>query len=137
MTLSGGCYCGAVRYEGEGPIRLRGQCYCRECQFMSGGAENLFLVLPSAGFRVTRGEPATFRRPDLPQGVTRSFCGVCGCQLFTRTQDPSIVVVKVGTLDDPRVFEAPELVCWTGEKQPFHHLPPGVDASAGRPVRKG
>ena len=31
-TFTGGCYCGEVRYQGEGPPLMRGLCYCLTCQ---------------------------------------------------------------------------------------------------------
>ena len=37
MAITGRCYCGAVRYEADGPPAFKGQCHCRECQYISGG----------------------------------------------------------------------------------------------------
>jgi hypothetical protein len=31
-----------VRYVAEGKPRLKAQCHCRECQYISGGALNIF-----------------------------------------------------------------------------------------------
>jgi hypothetical protein len=44
MTFEGGCYCGQVRYAAEGKPRLKAQCHCRECQYISGGAPNMFTL---------------------------------------------------------------------------------------------
>jgi len=38
------------------------------------------------------------------------------------------VLIKIGTLDDPSVFEGPQLVTWTSEMQKFHLLPADVPA---------
>jgi len=46
MKLEGGCYCGKVRYVAEGKPMLKVQCHCRECQYISGDAPNLFLLTP-------------------------------------------------------------------------------------------
>jgi hypothetical protein len=51
MTLGGGCYCGKVRYEAAGTPMLRAQCHCRPCQYFSGGAANMFMLMPVDGFR--------------------------------------------------------------------------------------
>ena len=129
MKLTGGCYCGEVRYEAEGEPRLRGECHCRECQYITGGAENLFLMMPSAGFRYVKGEPRQFSRKDLAAAVTREFCPTCGTHMVTRIpQDPSAVIVKVGSLDDPSVFEGPQMVIFTVDAQKFHLIPEGVPA---------
>ena len=127
MKLTGGCYCSEVRYEAEGEARLRGECHCRECQYITGGAENLFLMMPSAGFRYTKGQPKQFSRKDLANPVTREFCPTCGTHLVTRIpQDPSVIILKVGSLDEPAVFEGAQMVIFTCDAQAFHQFPEGV-----------
>ena len=136
MKLTGGCYCGAVRYEAEGPSRFKGQCHCRECQYITGGAENVFMVMPSDGFAYVKGKPARFSRSDLEGPATREFCAVCGTHIVTRTpRDTSVVILKVGTLDDPSVYEGPQAAIWTADAQPFHMIPEGVATFAGFPGR--
>lgn len=129
MKLEGGCYCGAVRYEAEGDALFKGQCHCRECQYITGGAPNVVMGVPEQGFRYTRGEPKTFRRSDLESPVTREFCPECGTHMGTRSPGmPDAVILKVGTLDDPSVFDGPQAAIFTIDKQPFHHLPEGIPA---------
>ena len=48
---------------------------------------------------------------------------------------PDGVIVKVGALDEPAMFEGPALVVWTEEKEAFHHVPEGVAAFARVPGR--
>ena len=134
MVLSGGCYCGAVRFEADGPIRMRGLCLCRTCQRISGGAGNLFIGLEADGFRYTKGAPARFTRPDAADAPTREFCADCGTHLAARSpRAPGGLIVKVGALDEPGAFEGPDFVTWTEDAQPFHTLPRGVPAFARFP----
>jgi len=127
MTLEGGCYCKAVRYKAEGNPGFKGQCHCRECQYISGGHPNVIIGMPAAGFTYTKGAPKGFARKDIANAVTREFCPDCGTHLITRTPAlPGVALVKVGTLDDPSVFGAPQMVIYTVDKQSFHHVPTGV-----------
>lgn len=125
MELSGGCYCKEVRYESSGDIALRGQCFCRECQYITGGDSVLIIGVPENGFRVTRGELKPFRRKDLERPVTREFCPNCGTHVLTRAM-PGMVMIKIGTLDDPSVFGKPDMAIFTCDKQAYHRLPEGV-----------
>ena len=136
MALTGGCFCGAVRFEAAGEIRMRGLCLCRTCQKISGGAGNLFIGLEADGFRYTHGEPAHFARPEVAAAPTREFCATCGVHLAARSpRAAGGVIVKVGALDDPSAFEGPGFVVWTEEKQAFHQLPEGVPAFPRFPGR--
>ena len=124
MKLTGGCYCGKVRYEAEGEPVLRGLCHCRECQYISGGAANVALGMPVSGFCYTKGEPKSFERADLERPVKRQFCADCGTSLASLPPAlADIIVLKVGTLDDPAVYGTPDIAMYCIEKQGFHYLP--------------
>ena len=125
MEIQGGCYCGALRFQATGDPMFKGQCHCRECQYISGGHPNVVMGMAEPGFKWSKGSPKQFKRKDLPNPVTREFCAECGTHLVTRPNRP-IVVVKVGTLDDPKVFGTPGLAIYTIDKQPFHQIPEGL-----------
>src|SRR6266478_2798134 len=114
MKLEGGCYCGAVRYVAEGEPMMKAQCHCRECQY-------------------PKGTPKQFSRKDIEKPVTREFCGECGTHVITRPQRP-VVVIKVGTLDDPAQI-MPQVAIYTVDKQPFHHIPDGMPSFERLPQR--
>ena len=127
MAMTGRCYCGDLRYEAESKVLFRGQCHCRECQYISGGSPNLFMVIPSDGFRYVAGEPKVFERDDLAEPAQREFCARCGTHILTRTpRNPGVLILKVGTLDNPAEFGAPQAAIWTDDKQPFHMIAEGI-----------
>lgn len=127
--LTGGCYCGAVRYEADGAPIMKARCHCRECQYFTGGEGNDFIAMPVAGFRITKGEPRSFTRADLKSAATRQFCPDCGTPLLTKSPAlPIAVILKVGSLDDPKLFEGPQVILQTADAHPFHHMPDGVPA---------
>ncbi len=127
MSLEGGCYCGSLRYKIEGDPMMKLQCHCRECQYISGGSVNMAMAVPDAGFSYTKGAPKGFTRSDLESPVTREFCAECGTHILARAPGlPGAVVLKVGTLDDPSVFDAPQMAIFAIDKQSYHHIPDGV-----------
>ena len=129
MKVEGGCYCRSVRYQAEGEPMFKGECFCRECQYISGGSSNLVMGMPQSGFSFTKGKPNSYSRADLENPVTREFCPNCGTHLLTKVQGlPDTVLIKVGTLDDPSVFEGPQMVIFTCDKQQYHNLPENVPA---------
>lgn len=105
---------------------LKAQCHCRECQYISGGGPNYFMILPVEGFVWTKGTPATFARSDLDTPVSRRFCSTCGTHLTTELPDGMRVVVKVGTLDEPDRFGGPKIAIYTEDSQPYHLIAEGI-----------
>jgi len=127
MKIDGGCYCGALRFASTADPAFKVQCHCRECQYFSGGHPNVVMALPEAAFSYTKGTPKSFRRSDLPTPVSREFCASCGTHILARAPGlPGMVILKVGTLDDPSLFGAPQMAIHLLDKQAFHHVPEGV-----------
>lgn len=129
MHATGGCYCGELKFELEVPDNaFRGQCHCSECQKISGGSPNVFLLAPDAGFSYTKGEPKQFTRSDLEKPVTREFCGSCGAPILTRNpyEAAGLVVLKAGALDDQSVYGRPFAAIHLADKQAYHVVPDGV-----------
>ena len=126
-TRTGGCLCGAVRYESTGDPLFSLQCHCRDCQRSSGTAFVAAMRVPSAGFRVTAGTPRRYvSKADSGNEVTRMFCGECGSPLYIQVSSrPDIVGLRVGTLDDPSEFR-PEANIFTDSAQPWTHMDPAL-----------
>ena len=127
MELEGGCYCGDMRYKVSGDAVFKGQCHCRECQYISGGSPNVIMAFPEAGFEYTKGAPKGFSRSDLEAPVTREFCANCGTHIVSKAPAmPGVVILKVGTLDDPGQFPGADMAIYMCDAQPFHMVAEGV-----------
>ena len=133
MKITGGCYCGAVRYEMNGDPQASLQCHCRECQYISGGFPAALLLVSLDSFQLSSGEMKQFRRPDLEHPVTRHFCENCGTGVASETPNrPGSIVIKAGTFDDPSAFN-PAVAIYTCDKQDYHHIPEDMTSFDKRP----
>jgi hypothetical protein len=113
MSMSGGCLCGAVRYEVSGePVTMR-VCWCKDCQRLAAGNGAANILFHRDAIKVT-GTPATFsKQAESGNVIDRKFCANCGTQMFGETAArPNFVVVRAGTLDDPSIFK-PVAYIWT------------------------
>ena len=109
--MTGGCYCGAIRYECDGPPVEPGICHCRHCQRWTGSAFLAAVAFTLTGFRYTKGSPKLNQSAPI---LERSFCPDCGSSLHSRylvelsedgTSGPDSAWISVGTLDKPEVVE--------------------------------
>ena len=136
--MTGGCLCGAVRYESSGEPVFSLLCHCRDCQRNNGTAYTAAVRVPAAGFRVTKGEPKLYiKTADSGNQVSRVFCPECGSPLFLRVSTrPDLVGIRVGTLDDPSWFR-PEADIFVRSAQPWDHMNPDLPKYPTYPPGKG
>jgi hypothetical protein len=125
--LTGGCLCGAVRYEITGKPKLAVSCHCRDCQYVSGGAPAHVLVLLREHVTITQGTAKEhWTLSAKGNRIARLFCEACGTPLFARNEKhPEFLPVKVGSLDDPSGFR-PQANIWVKSAQPWHDLDPAI-----------
>ena len=111
--MTGGCLCGAVRYEVAADPVYAGHCHCRSCQRASGAGHSTYVGVPRAALTV-RGETRSFALTGgSGRQALRHFCPVCGSQLFgTGELDPGTATLYAGSLDDPSVIRpTPRSMC--------------------------
>ena len=97
--ITGGCLCGAVRFEiSEAPERA-GYCHCTRCQRRTGTAASAQAFVKPESLRIISGEE-NVRAYAPPDGFQKLFCAGCGGQLFSRhPDDPERMSVRLGALD--------------------------------------
>lgn len=102
MAFTGGCQCGAVRYEVSAePVAIY-VCHCRECQRQSASAFGISVIVPADTFAFTQGNVRTWRRPtDSGRMLDCTFCAECGSRIRHATPGEATVSVKGGSLDQP------------------------------------
>jgi hypothetical protein len=94
------------------------------------------MLIPPDGFDYTQGEPKQYKRPDLPNAVTRDFCAECGTHVLTRRPGLPQLVLKAGTLDDPGDYGGPTMAIFCEEKATFHLIPDGIPAFEKLPEQR-
>jgi hypothetical protein len=104
MPLTGGCNCGAVRYEVTEPLVGAVYCHCRRCQRRSGAAASANAAAAPGSFDVVSGEEA-LRVWQPEDGAEKWFCGECGSAIFSSAPGRSDPIgIRLGTFDgDPGI----------------------------------
>lgn len=99
-TFSGGCLCGAVRYEISGDTRTFLHCHCERCRRSTGTghASNLIIKPDSVHWLSGEDKLASYKVPQAERFRT-VFCTTCGSPLPRVAPDMSIAVIPAGSLD--------------------------------------
>jgi hypothetical protein len=120
---SGGCACGAVRYQAAGKPEWVAHCHCRDCRKNTGTALSTWAGYASASFAFVAGTPQAYHSSP---GVVRWFCGGCGTKLtYEGARWPGEVHVLVGTMDDPAAV-TPAAHVYVAHRMPWLHLADGL-----------
>jgi hypothetical protein len=122
-TITGGCLCGAVRYEARGEPNYAGYCLCNDCRRASGsgyiGFTGAVLV---HSHRLSDGRVAD-----------RNHCAACGSLVYGGVVGQvTSHTLYAGSLDDPSRFR-PTMAIFAREKAPWVVIPPGLNVFDGMP----
>lgn len=131
---TGGCACGAIRYEISGEPMVSNDCQCRDCQRESGTGHGSHLTFARTGVTVTGEAREWDMVGDSGNVKTRAFCPVCGSPVFmTFAAMPDVFTIRAASLDDPgrykpqMVFYAVRGHAWDKldpDLPKFEHMPP-------------
>lgn len=97
---TGGCHCGAVRYEVEGESLTHALCHCSDCRRHSGAPMIGWTMYPQESVKVTQGTPKIYASSA---NGRRQFCPDCGTGLFYSNEEtlPGLIDIQSATYDDP------------------------------------
>lgn len=128
---TGGCQCGALRYQFRAPLHDIAHCHCSVCRRSTGGILVTWISVPLSCFSWLRGEPARYASSPT---CTRYFCAACGAHmaLFT-TLSPHSLDVTIATLDHPEQAPA-ERHIWAQSRLPWLTVDGHLPAETGEPL---
>jgi hypothetical protein len=126
--FSGGCLCGAVRYQSAVGPQVVGHCHCVDCRKSSGTGHCTHVVIPEDAFTVS-GEVKFYDRPaDSGNIVSRGFCPTCGSAVYsTNSGMPDMVFPRASSLDDPEIAK-PQMVVYASRAPSWDHVDPELPA---------
>ncbi len=108
-TITGGCYCGAIRYEIAAAPIYSTVCHCSNCRRSVGAQSVAWVTVARHAFRWVSGGPA---RRQSETGAWWEFCSECGTTLtYERDERPDDLDVTAGSLDIPEAFPPTFDVC--------------------------
>lgn len=134
-SYTGGCLCGALRYEAAGKPTLCGYCCCRDCRKASGSGFIPFMGFARSAVKFS-GQALSHRSKAASGGdAVRNSCAVCGGLVFGGELDHSdSFTIYAGSLDEPLGFQ-PTIAIFTRDRPAWVVLPPGLSIFEDMPVR--
>jgi hypothetical protein len=131
--MTGGCLCGALRYEAEGEPIFQGYCFCEDCRKASGSGFVPFIGFPPNAVRVTGKVLMHSKKLKNGRSAERNCCAVCGGLVFGgEAGNAEGHTIYAGSLDDPSLFK-PTMAINTAEVQHWALVPPGLTEFKGMP----
>ena len=71
MRITGGCHCGAIRYQVEGDLIVHALCHCADCRRHAGAPMVGWAMYAEDAVKVTQGEPKIYASSEHGR---RHFC---------------------------------------------------------------
>ena len=126
-TTTGGCLCGAVRYEVRGLLRDVVNCHCSMCQRLHGGF-GPHSKARKADITITNDAGLAWYKTS--EVARRGFCRVCGSSLFWEPFDQEATGILAGSLDGPTGLKTIGHI-FVGEKADYYEISDGLPQFEG------
>lgn len=124
---SGGCQCGAVRYELSGPLRGVVNCHCAMCRRLHG-AFGAYTKVRNSNLSITETGGLTWYQSS--DQARRGFCSHCGASLFWQPTGHETTSVAAGSLDQPSGLKTIGHI-YAAEKADFYDTGDGLPSFEG------
>lgn len=123
MSITGECFCGAIRYEISGKLKSARSCHCSRCRKLFSSQASAYALVDAGKFKWLAGEDLLTSYIS-QSGLGIQFCRICGsslCGVF----DGEIHGITLGTLNgDPEIEIGMHI--YVGSKASWEVIPDGV-----------
>ncbi len=121
---TGGCLCGAVRYEVRGPLREVVNCHCGQCRKTHG---NVAAYTSAARADLVLTEDRGLKWYASSDFARRGFCGDCGASLFWEPLGEARIAIAAGGIDAPSGLETVRHI-FTAHMGDYYEIDDGLDS---------
>jgi len=133
-NFTGGCMCGAVRYECNANAIFMRNCHCRDFQKASGSPYEAAIGIPAPALKITGNVKYHDSKADSGNTLSRGFCPECGSRLFGKTTAATdLAMITAASLDDPSLYR-PQMDIYISSAQPWDHMNPALPKFAKMPL---
>lgn len=130
---TGGCACGAIRYEIVGEPLVCVDCQCRDCTRESGTGHASHMVFLRANVSLSGQASLWDMTADSGNMKTRAFCPTCGAPVYmTFAASPAILTVRAASLDDPHRY-SPQMITYHDSGYAWDHIDSALQLFAKMP----
>ncbi len=133
--ITGGCQCGAVRYETNADPLFAAHCQCSDCKKATGAGHATAAAFPEAAITFTGTTKSYAGKAESGGATTREFCPTCGGRLTFRSANmPGMVLVLAGSMDDPSAI-TPTRAIYGKNQAAWDYFDPKLPVSEAMPPR--
>ena len=130
MPATGGCLCGAARYEVRGPLRDVVICHCSRC-LRTHGHVAAYAACARDDLVLMRSDSLRWYEAD---DRARGFCAECGASIFWRAEGSETISIAAGTLDQPTGLKTVAHIHTDGHADYYEIAGPGERFGGGLPT---
>jgi hypothetical protein len=126
-AYTGGCACGAIRYEIQDQPVFENHCQCRDCQRRSGTGHGSYLTFADRTKVEITGEASSWRVVgDSGNEKIHAFCPTCGTPVYLSfAAMPTLFTIVATSLDTPELFR-PTVVTYHSRALGWDRMDPAL-----------
>jgi len=126
-TYTGGCACGAIRYEIPGEPLVMNDCQCLDCQRRSGTGHGSYLTFAGRAAVALKGKGTQWAvTGDSGNVKNHVFCSTCGSPVYlTFSAMPELFTIHAASLDEPHRYR-PQVVTYAARGHAWDHVDPAI-----------